>query len=854
MSRARTASALTAVCLALAMIAGCAGSKSAGQAENKGQAAAAAALTKGRALSASFTDSRVAGMKGIAESDRLRLFVDEQTGGIAVLIKRSGEIWYSNPPERGTDSLASGVNKDLLSAQLKIDFYNHFGQINSINSYTDSVAHKQLQFEAIPGGVRVTYQFGTAEKTADDMPKMLSKARFEELTGKMDKTGQRALKIAYTEDPEKGLYTRNDDALKGLQLGRALKAFESVGYTEKDLEKDIAALKLNQTKPEPRIFRASIEYTLDNDSLVVNIPVSRILYPSEYPVNAVSVLSFFGAVGQEGKGAIFVPDGSGALIHFNNGKTKYPAYRQLVYGKDLTTDTTEDPAREEAIRLPVFGLIREGGAFLGIVEKGAPVATINADVGGRLNSYNYVYPSFNVVNEDEITLDANGQQRSLPRFQEHPMKSDFTVRYAFLSGKDASYQGMATYYQQYLQERGGLPKLKKADQAGKDIPFYLQLVGSISKKKHIVGIPYRALEPLTTFEQAKSILTEAQQRGIRNIKLQYAGWFNGGLDHKVPDRVAVDGTVGGSGGLKDLVSFTQGKGISLFPDVAVLTAHTGAGFKESKEAARSLRGVPAARYPLDPALNRRDRNKPPSYVVAPRLVGSYVDSMLRDFGRYRTGGISLRDMADELNSDYRKHNQIDRTESEGILVKALERIRDQGLDMMANGGNAYALPFLTDITNAPLTDSRFKIEDEEVPFFQMVVHGFIDYTGAPYNLSTYTDASQYMLKCLEYGAGVYFEWTYAPNYEVQDTEYNDLYAVNYKQWMNEAADMYRKVNGVLKDVQNKRIVSHEKLSDGVFRTDYDNGFYIIVNYNRAQVQVDGRPIEAESYVTGGGES
>ena len=182
-------------------------------------------------------------------------------------------------------------------------------------------------------------------------------------------------------------------------------------------------------------MKATIEYTLDGNNLVAAVPVEDIHYPEEYPVNSVSFLNFFGAGGTDEKGTMLVPDGSGALINFNSGKTRYPSYQQLVYGQDNTMARTEDSAREEAVRLPVFGIIRENSAFLGIIEQGESVATINADISGRLNSYNYVYPSFNVVNKGQVTLDANGQQRSLPKFQENPMKSDFVVRYAFLNGE-----------------------------------------------------------------------------------------------------------------------------------------------------------------------------------------------------------------------------------------------------------------------------------------------------------------------------------------------------------------------------------------------------------------------------------
>ncbi|WP_041853925.1 DUF5696 domain-containing protein [Thermobacillus composti] len=843
---------LLIACLAAMIgLAGCSGSHPGAADETAGTTDA---FTPGAPLAASFTDAQLSGMKGIAENEYLQLFVDDQTGAIAVRDKRSGDIWHSNPPDRDQDPIASGVNKDLLSAQLKLDYYNRFGQLQSINTYTDSVAHKQIAFEPIPDGVRVTWQFGTAERTAADLPLMLSEARFKELSGKLDRTGQRALTIAYKKDPDKPVYVRNDSALSGLQLARTFKAFEDAGYTEEDLQQDTEELGFTQEKPEARIFLAAIEYTLDGDNLLVNVPVADIRYPEGFPVGEVSVLSFFGAGGQDDRGSIFVPDGSGALIHFNNGKTMVPAYRQTVYGTDLTMERTEDAIREQAVRLPVFGIIREGeSAFLAIIEQGASVASINADVAGRLNSYNYVYPSFQMINKDEVTLQADDQHRTLPKFQERPVRTDFTIRYAFLSGREASYAGMAQYYQQYLERTGGLPRRQtdRETDGETDMPFYLQLIGSIDKKKHVVGIPYRALEPLTTFEQAKTIIRRLQERGVHRINLKYAGWFNGGLDHSVPERIAVDRAVGGSRGLREFTAFVREQGISFFPDVAVVMAHSGKSFRESKDAARTLRGVPAAIYPLDPALGRRDVGRSPSYVVSPRLVGSYVEGMLDGIAAYETGGISLRDLADRLNSDYRKRRTIDRAESESISVRALQRIHEADLDIMAEGGNAYALPYVTDITNAPLASSGFKIEDETIPFYQMVIRGYIDYTGAPFNLSHYPNERQYVLRCLEYGSGVSFTWIHEPNYKVKDTDHHDLYAVHYALWMDKAADIYREVNEVLKDVRHERIVAHEKLDEGVFKTVYESGMSVIVNYNGHPVTAEGRTIEAESYVTGG---
>ncbi|MCR8655927.1 DUF5696 domain-containing protein [Paenibacillus endoradicis] len=816
-----------------------------------------AALTEefiqGESLKASFTDSRVAGMKGIAENDNLQLLVTEQTGEIAVIDKNNGEIWYSNPPESDSDAVALGINKQLLSSQMKLDYYNMSGQINSINSKTDSADYNQIRFEPISNGVRVTYRFGKYEKTLNDLPMLISKSRFEQLATKLDETGQRALQTAYTEDVEKSVYVRgNDQILQGIRLKRALQAFEDAGYTEEDLLLDIEEHQLDQPISEPRVFQAAIEYTLDANSLVAKIPSSSIQYPEDYPISQLSIMNYFGAGGVEEEGSLFVPDGSGALINFNNGKTQYSAYQQQVYGTDMTLESYVSAVSEESVRLPVFGIIREGSAFLGIIEDGAAAASIHADVSGKLNSYNYVYPIFTVLNNGEVTLNANGKQRSLPKFQENKMKSDFTIRYAFLDGEEASYKGMAQYFQKYLLAKNGLPQLV-TDTKSEDSPFYLQVVGSINKEKKFAGIPYESLEPLTTFEQTKDIITEMKQRDINHIKLQYSGWFNNGLNHGIPKSISIDKEVGGKKGFRDFTAFAQEQEISFYPDVALLTAYTDDHFNTSKDAARTIKGVPARIFAYDMGLDGRDRSRIPSHVISPRLVNSYVDGMLNDLLDLPIQSISLRDLADQLNSDYRKNKQIDRTESEEFSINALNQIGEASLSVIANGGNSYALPFLTDITNAPMTSSKFKIADEEIPFYQMVVRGSINYTGAPYNLSTFTSMEQYILKCLEYGSGVYFEWIYEPNHTVKDTDYNNLYAVNYELWIDQASEIYNNVNEVLRKVQNERIIGHEKLTEGVYKTVYES-MYVIVNYNHSQVTIDGRTIDAESYITGGEQS
>lgn len=808
-------------------------------------------LPPGEKLKSAFSDARIPGMIGVARNNALQLLINEETAEIAVIHSKSGQIWRSNPEEREKDGIAAGINKDLLSSQSRLSFFNSSGQSSMVNSYTDSVRHKQVSYEALPNGVRVHYQFGNTERSVEDLPVKISKERFEQyVLAKLDKSGERALKVGYAEDKDEGVYNRIDKAMQGLQLTRALKAFEDAGYTEEDLAKDHAEHGIEQERSGPRLFMLTMEYELDGEQLKVRVPASGIHFPEEYPINTLSVLEYFGAGGSKEDGSILVPDGSGALIHFNNGKLQYPSYQQDIYGPDLTMKLREASSNESKARLPVFGVIRPEGAFLGIIEEGDAVAVVNADISGKLNSYNNVYPSFYVVNKSDITLQSSDMVRTLPKFQNKPTSSDFVVRYAFVGAEQASYSGLASLYREYLVQNGGLPEMKSSeDQAS--IPFYLKLFGGMTTRQHMLGIPYNSTEALTTFDEGKEILSKLMEKNVSNIQVRYAGWFNGGLHHRLPDSIKVDGVIGGKKGMKEFSAFTNEAGIGFYPDVAVLNVQSKKGFSPSSEASRSLTQEPAILYPMDLALERRAKDLSASYVLSPNEIDDVTTDMLKDMEPLQAGGISLKDMAEQLNSDMNPKKLLDRTQALDTVRKALDQIKQQAGSIVAEGGNAYALPYITGLTDAPMSSSRFKLEDEEVPFFQLVVHGRIPYTGSPYNLSTYTDARQYVLKLIEYGASPYFAWFNAPNHVVKETDYNNLYAANYEQWMDLAAEIYAEVSQVNESFIGRPMITHESLSEGVFRTTYEGGGYVIVNYNDSSVEVENHTVEALSYVTGG---
>ena len=73
-------------------------------------------------------------------------------------------------------------------------------------------------------------------------------------------------------------------------------------------------------------------------------------------------------------------------------------------------------------------------------------------------------------------------------------------------------------------------------------------------------------------------------------------------------------------------------------------------------------------------------------------------------------------------------------------------------------GNDYALPYADIVTNMDLSGSGYTIIDEEVPFYQLAIHGFVNYVGSP--LNNCGNEEEELLESAEYGAGLSFSLLY----------------------------------------------------------------------------------------------
>lgn len=812
------------------------------------------------------------GYSPAAENDRYKLEIEGSSASVAIVDKETGKRWTTNPENRSEDNVADGTWSQLLNSQIQLSYIRTSDGISVLaNSYNDAVKNEQFDFYPVENGIGVHYLIGEEIKRTL-YPTVLTSKRFKHFLEKLDDADKLALEMYYveisadsfTDKNERNLMLERYPELKnqslyvlsaatgtsvvpGSLLAEEIEGlFEKAGYDEDELAYD---QKQNGIEPD-KVYDTSIdiciEYILTDDGLSVLVPTDKLNYDrTSIIITEISLLPCFGAADYTKNGYIFIPDGSGAIIELNNGKTNIPAYEKKVYGKDASlsgneyeTDTEDDGV---GINLPVFGIKEDDRSFLAIIEEGDSVAEINADVSMKSSIYNYVYASFKLKESHVVTQSALNLSGSLV-YQQSEFSSDLKISY-FPVAKTSDYSDMALVYQRYLKDNGCFSE----NSVQEGLPFNINLIGSSAYRTTVLGISVERQKKLTSYSEAQEILSIADQKGIKNISLRFEGWCNDGMFNSVFDGIRLTDSLGKASDLKALVDFTQKKGMGFYPASELQYVSKNRltdGYRINRDTAKNLEKGNAVYY-TNSIASAADENKGFKWVTSPMKYQSLLSDVLEDYKDYSIKGIDFASLSTEINSDYNEENLADRSVSEKKTREIYKKAVDEGISVSADGANAYVIEYCSLITDVPEASGAHYLIDKSVPFYQIVLHGMVPFTGEAINLCD--DVKQSFLKCVETGSGLSFCWIYADNTALMDTKL-DLYSVNYSQWMDEAADMYARASKVLSDLCNDTIVSHSEYADGVYKTVYSDGTAVWVNYNSEDYKTDLITVPAEDFI------
>lgn len=790
----------------------------------------------------------VEGMVLVSENDNLKLYTNLETTEIAVYNKNDGSITYSNPQDRDTHT-GTGINASNLSSTLAVTYYNKAGNVATINNYDMSIKNGQFETESIKDGIRYIYTLADEDSIASIVPYYISEDGLNKVMEKSSDYDARTVKGKYK--LENGTYVLNDSAKKSkVGMEKLNKIFEKAGYTEEDYAKDMEG----HEEDESLSITIPLEYRLTDKGLEATVKAADIEEHGNVYISQIDVLQFFGAASNKAQGYILVPDGSGALINLNSGN-QATAYNQAIYDIDPVAQNYVVIEETECARLPIFGIKADDNAIFARITAGDAIASVNADVAGKLNNYNYAYASFNVREKELLNMfGVQGSKSDIPVVEKSLYKIDLSVSYSFLTKDDASYSGMARTYRKQLIDEGILKETNQSE----SVPLYLDIIGGVEQKKHIMGIPYEGVCAMTTYDEASEIVDNLYDSDITNLRLNYQGWFNGGIYHDVADKIKLIGSVGSKSDLESLNKKLEDKGGKLFMDVAFQkVSHESKRFTSVLEASKYYSGYVVELGATDPSTVRQTSNlewydEMIYYMIYPKFLNRYVDKFASKITKYDVSGINLTDLGSVLTSDKKRSELINRQQAENIVIGQYEKLAETKKNLMETGGNEYSLKYVSDIIDAPTSYSAYYIIDEQVPFYEMVIHGSISYSGEAFNLMDDDLDDDFVLNCIEYGIAPRFTLSYKDPSKMKYTSSADKYSVLYTTWLDKAKEMYGNINEALKDVDGSAMINHEKLDNGLIKVDYENGKTIYINKTSQDITVDGNTVKAKNYLKTGG--
>lgn len=596
-------------------------------------------------------------------------------------------------------------------------------------------------------------------------------------------------------------------------------------------------------------FEFPVEYILEEDHLRAVLRVADIQEKKpENIITEITLLENFGAASSKEEGYFVIPDGCGALVRFNNGRTtETNAYKQPVYGNDITAVPQIRGAYTEQICLPVYGIVKEDNALLAVAERGDSNACISAKISGQSNT-DYNMCSFNfTLRETDIYYMSGKNKQQITVFESGSIRSDdIEVRYYPISRENAGYADVAARYREYLiEEKNVVPKTKPDSS-----PLYIDLYGGVEKKRSVLGIPISMKTAVTTYEQGENILRRLESGGVDEMVVSYTNWTNDGIRNKIDTDARPSHILGGKRDLASLVDYMNERDIPFYPVSDNRDFRSGNGYFSFTDTAVRVSGSYSRIVSYDYAYGVQDSRRKNLSLLSPGSYGDVFSDLKKGYGKAGLEGVSAGSLTSSLYGDYSK-NGMSRYEAMNSLIKGYEMLcgsMDNGI--MADYANAYALPYVSHIRNIPVNSSRFDIFDEDVPFYQMVIHGLIPYTTRAVNGSA--DPAEMLINAAETGSFLRYDMICGSPDVLEDTEFDIYYYADSSSWTDQAARAYRELRPVLSKISGEYITDRKTENNGSrVITEYSDGSVIITDHSSGIIEYSGGCIYVGDIEEGG---
>ncbi|MCL2004341.1 MAG: DUF5696 domain-containing protein [Oscillospiraceae bacterium] len=579
------------------------------------------------------------------------------------------------------------------------------------------------------------------------------------------------------------------------------------------------------------------DVTLNSDGFSASVAPGDVIESRDFLLTDIMVLPYFNSGSSEDDGFLFYPDGSGAVSDYQKNYNNAADVTMPVYGFDRGIGPIEVVSQAQGYRMPVFGAKTNGAAYLAVIEGAAAfISSVQTGVSRGNNRYfkNAAVFTYRAVGRVSLRESQTSVLTSYTIPSPVTATVPLTARYLLLTGGDVRYTDMAFAYRAYLGDTGVFtePFAHSANSV------HLTLTGALVKPSSFLGIPMEREMALTTFEQAGDILDALRGAGVDRMSVLFKGAQTGGFNAQWTRDFSFNRSLGGQKGF-DRLSASYADDAFFLSGELMQIHKAGRGFSVSRDAARTTGNGVNFQNPYHLLDGTRDTNRR-WYLLAPSLwADSFMGFAQSTHTADMAGYIAVEDAGELVYSEYSQTEPMFRDVTGPMLVDALQALKAEpnARRVALTYGNAYTWGIADTLYEAPLGASGYFIQSGEVPFYQLAVHGYIEYSGEPMNLSA--DKHRAFLRSVEYGALPHYSGIYAPSSDLNRSALEGIFSACYLDWLPDAANQTALAGDLTRLISGRRMTDHRQVADGVFRTSYENGVSVTVDYNAQTFSVSG---------------
>lgn len=585
-------------------------------------------------------------------------------------------------------------------------------------------------------------------------------------------------------------------------------------------------------------FGFSLNVSLDENDVLVEIPQDSIVETSDkFKIGNIYVYPFLGySKLDEEAGYLFIPDGSGATISLEDhlGQYKQP-YSEMVYGSNIGIDesyvlsrlfnrvTTEKP---NDIFAPVFGVVHEdkSAGFLGTIESGDWQAYIEAYPNGAILPYNWITSKF--VYRQFYNQSTSQSSGTMVVRQKNRNNFDIKLRYMFVEEDEADLLGLVDVYRDYLINTDQLVEQTEAS----EFQMRIDLLGGELE----AGLIGHKLVAMTTFNQANELFKELLDQGVSNILTIYRGWQTDGESGAYGRTdFNAENALGGKEDLMQLMTDFD-ETIDIYLEDNPLRYNSFLNNEVGTNVANKF--------------NRRVHKEVVygnvfSYYnfLEPLETVSRLDSKVSSFPELQN--IALSGISNTVFSYSKKGTGYDRVSTADIYLESLNNLSQSKSLILDNPLQPY-WKYADGIYNLPMSSSGYVFETEEVPFFALVLRGYMPVYATYSNFESNTN--DFFLRLIETGVNPSYLLTYEDSSLLKETNLSHIFSSNYDVYKDEIIDRYQELAEFHEKINGSKVVEYAR-TEGVSSVLYDNGLKVLVNFNEHSVTIDGQQLNGQSY-------